>query len=367
MEKVFVVGLPKSGTTSLDAYFKCNNISSSHQICDGVPCALCIRRNLDADRPPLFGCNRSIAYTQLDWEFSDSAFKMCFFPQRDLRPFHEHYPFSTFVLNLRPALHWINSVNNWGTLRERLRRCNLTQMDLTDDANMIRFYNEHTKYVRQFAREHSHRLVEVDIESSSPPFPGAEPKCYAQRNSNKHDQMKSATTCFIGDNLLRFTWCYAAHHSIDDCVFHEDRQHKSLFFFWRPTLASIRSSSFSGCSIAVWNNLYHEVRTSPEVFIDVDERRKRLDEAYAHLRMYAARVIFYASDFPSNSFASETHSGISMRAAWEQQLEIVNTSTWLSVRADLMTQHVFTRDGRHYDNATVGLIYRTIAPLLEVR
>ena len=82
---VFVVGMPKSGTTSLYSFFHCNGIKSSHYCCcgsnrththcndGGKTCSECIRNNIKQNRPVLQECGDYKVYAQLDAEHGKSG------------------------------------------------------------------------------------------------------------------------------------------------------------------------------------------------------------------------------------------------------------------------------------------------------
>jgi hypothetical protein len=83
---VFVVGLPKVGTSSIHAMFECNGIKSSHYCCCGsnrthTHCndggrtfAECMRKNIKQKRPILEGCGDYNVYAQMDAEHGKSAY-----------------------------------------------------------------------------------------------------------------------------------------------------------------------------------------------------------------------------------------------------------------------------------------------------
>lgn len=168
---IIVMGLPKSGTTSISAYFRCGRIASSHFSCeiaeedvgskeDGADswrncrlpptrgtdagsfplCAVCIERNILQGWPPLEGCGPYDVFAELDsaehplpsvtsskrnlrswpsWSqlLSVSASDvqpLCSYPQiTHLDAIHDAYPNATFILNTRPVGHWIRSVSKW--------------------------------------------------------------------------------------------------------------------------------------------------------------------------------------------------------------------------------------------------------------
>ena len=94
---VIVLGLPKTGTTSLGEYFDCAGLKSSHYECpdarhDGNAdawCGVCVKNNVDARAPPMRGCGEYDVWAQLDFTGRPNAGSapglspgdVCFFPQ----------------------------------------------------------------------------------------------------------------------------------------------------------------------------------------------------------------------------------------------------------------------------------------------
>ena len=68
------MGMPKAGTSSISAFFKCAGLTTSHYEC-GVHtkadwsqyCGVCVHKNREAGRPPLEGCGSYQVFAQLDY------------------------------------------------------------------------------------------------------------------------------------------------------------------------------------------------------------------------------------------------------------------------------------------------------------
>jgi predicted SnoaL-like aldol condensation-catalyzing enzyme len=209
---VFVLGYPKSGTTSIWRFFHCSGIVSQHFCCcgdqsDHPPCetnsmAKCILRNMANERPILQGCGDYQVYAQLDGErpiYSDnqgmkgvllnngslhiqpkalrgnSLLMRHFLPQHfHLDEIHQHAPNATYVLPLRDPLVWANSAFKWFAMRGRFVNeyiAHNSSIERPGKARAVdflaRIYQEHTDFVRDFVRKHpTHRLVEVNITAS---------------------------------------------------------------------------------------------------------------------------------------------------------------------------------------------------------
>lgn len=181
---IIVLGLMKCGTSSLRDYFRTNPSNRvSHWKCKGTApnppryCGQCVSRNVEAGRPPLESCGDYNVWAQLDVAFQPAKMtkisgidnSSCYFPQVEaLRALIDSYPTATFILNHRPAEHWLQSVIHWHDLRSRLIRCNITGLPAgvgAKDDDMVRFYNRHTGNVLEaFPGPHRKRLVVLEVE-----------------------------------------------------------------------------------------------------------------------------------------------------------------------------------------------------------
>ena len=198
---IFVVGLPKAGTSSIHAMFECSGIRSSHYCCcgsnrththcndGGKSFAQCMGHNIKNGRPILENCGNYTVYAQMDSELGNSIF----LPQRfKLDLLHDYAPNATFILNVRPAEEWVKSVSNWFGLGGRF--LNLFKIDPKKVARyevLKEIFNNHTQFIRDFVQVHpSHSLVEVDISHSSAGTILADSfglieSCWGRHNENK--------------------------------------------------------------------------------------------------------------------------------------------------------------------------------------
>jgi hypothetical protein len=164
---ILVMGMPKSGTSSINDFFQCNGFRASHQYCGVVGfCGLAIRDNLQQQLPPLHGFDKQFdVFTQLDTNNPPSK---CYYPQiQALEEIHQHYPNTTLILNTRNSSAWLNSVSKWHGLRGRLTQCDLPGFPEgvgKKDEEMLEFYQNHLERIREFAKRYpSHHLIEVSI------------------------------------------------------------------------------------------------------------------------------------------------------------------------------------------------------------
>jgi hypothetical protein len=197
------LGMPKGGSTTLQAFFNCAGWNTGHNQEGG-----CMERSLRAGKPPIAGCRLTKgkqALLQLDVQIPPQ----CFFPQISfLDEIHQEKPHATFVMNFRPVDDWIRSArawngglaNRWGRPdfiskipglvkdqgREEIKGEALTQQEIRN------WLCGHVKHVREFVKQYpTHKLIELDLydtEGSSKVMASlfsANETCWGQSNANK--------------------------------------------------------------------------------------------------------------------------------------------------------------------------------------
>ena len=165
------LGFPKMGTSSLDEYFNCGNLTSTHFTCGTgaklYGCARCMTQSVRAGLPPLSKCGTADAYTQMD--------NGTFFPQVEfLEEIVSGHPDATFVLTFRSMMNWYRSLQNWPPnpkfqrMSNRLRWLDIAGFPRGKGANLREFaewYCSHVMRVRRFVEEYArNELVEINIE-----------------------------------------------------------------------------------------------------------------------------------------------------------------------------------------------------------
>lgn len=183
---VFVLSLPKSGTTSAQKYFNCaRRKSASHHwstLQDGtlVKNGACLGRNVELGRPMLEGCGDFDAWTDAGSIYSDvvngTEMKKCFFPSvHGLEQIATHYPNASVLLTVRDAHEWYRSVKGWnkGALFKQLTKFCAgfpEPRQRNDEAAWVRFYESHTESIRRFSETHpSLTYVQVSLGAAETP------------------------------------------------------------------------------------------------------------------------------------------------------------------------------------------------------
>ena len=192
-EPILNVGFPKAGSTTLNYYFQCSNITAVHgRVGEGI-----FDRLKNGTSPLLPGINKLMrfrkrrprefsgmqAFTQLDWDRGRGHF-----PQISLLDeLHEQHPNSTMVIVFRPIPDWIKSTAHYKGMKERFaefdmpglvleasqrqrledyRANKIPQKDLIglSDVQMARWWCGHVLHIREYVKAYpGHALIELDL------------------------------------------------------------------------------------------------------------------------------------------------------------------------------------------------------------
>jgi Sulfotransferase domain len=184
-EKIIVVGMPKSGTSSVTKFFQkqqkqffkrachfgcaipvdANGYGTYNNKTFGRYLGVCMAEAKEKKLPLIKTCGDYEVIGQMDF----SKANKCYMPQITmLQELHDEHPDATFILNLRNVHHWTSSVSRWGGMHTRLSRfCGENVGPKNAKGISLRtWYQEHTTRIRQFVADHpTHALVEIDVES----------------------------------------------------------------------------------------------------------------------------------------------------------------------------------------------------------
>ena len=220
---VLVASLPKSGTVSVWRYFLCGGQKASHLYAklngtvDFTPATAggsgsgagkrpspkknqnqkqmisgqCMRRNYISQRPLLHNCGNYDIWSDTGYIKIPPTPHHCYYPNiHGLHAWYESYPHSTIILLKRNPITWSHSIQNWGNggLLKRWKICQLPGFIIenndTNDGNtnttqplvvpynsienLIRFYEWHVHFIRNFTRNHpTLTYIETSLEDSN--------------------------------------------------------------------------------------------------------------------------------------------------------------------------------------------------------
>jgi len=164
---ILLVGLPKTGTSTIHTFFERSGYHSCHYKCaNDLYCGLCIRVAVEKGIPPLRTCGGYVVWAQMDIE----SLSHCHFPQIvNLEALHQEAPNATMVLSLRNMTRWVRSVKHWvggdqRSMAARLTKCSYGP-ESKGEEDLIKWHHNHIQRIRDFVAKYpSHRLVEINIE-----------------------------------------------------------------------------------------------------------------------------------------------------------------------------------------------------------
>jgi hypothetical protein len=148
---IILLGFPKSGTSSFQKLFKILGIESYHQIYKNIFIAQIMKRNLKCNKPLLYGFDKHIAITQLDYCFPDLGF----WPQiTHYERLYDENKDAIFILNKRNSIELLESFKKWNSLNERIININpelfVNINGTTNDEKLINLFNTHYENIETF-------------------------------------------------------------------------------------------------------------------------------------------------------------------------------------------------------------------------
>lgn len=153
--KLFVVGFPKSGTTTLTVALEASGMKPVHWAdAEGRFVGQLIYDNVLAGRDPFAALEAYDAVTQAD--VCVPAHRVNFWPNLDfaiLSAIRAAHPQCLFLLNHRDPERVVRSIDDWPALRERLVKSEIPGLPAgmgASDSEMIRWIENHYAACRRF-------------------------------------------------------------------------------------------------------------------------------------------------------------------------------------------------------------------------
>lgn len=171
--KLFVVGFPKSGTTTLTAALEASGLKAAHWgDSQGRFIGQTIYRNVLAGRDPLASLEEYDAITQAD--VCIPAQRLNYWPNLDfsiLGKIRESHPECLFLLNTRDPAKVCASIDRWPSLRQRIVRASIPGLPArmgAKDEEIVRWIENHYAACRRFFGSDP-QFLELAIEDEAAP------------------------------------------------------------------------------------------------------------------------------------------------------------------------------------------------------
>ena len=198
--KIFVIGFPKSGTSSITDCLKAAGISTAHLLHESQPLGVAMMKSLREGKLMLSNFPENLtAYTQMDvllqCEHKKRKCKWNAWPQLVAVPVLDlQYPCSKFILNKRSINDHINSINKWRDFRRRIVENDLPFLPRgkgSTDCELASWIQRHYDAMEAYFQGRPRDFLAIDIdrefdfvESELKEFLGLEDLKWTRSNAN---------------------------------------------------------------------------------------------------------------------------------------------------------------------------------------
>jgi hypothetical protein len=171
--KLFVVGFPKSGTTTLTHALEASGMKPAHWAdADGKFVGQTIYENVLSGRDPFAGLEEYDSITQAD--VCVPAQRVNFWPNLDfaiLAKIRAAHPDCLFLLNTREPKKICSSIDRWPSLRDRIVQASIPGLPSRmgrEDEEIVRWIENHFAACRRYFAGDP-KFLELDIEDEKAP------------------------------------------------------------------------------------------------------------------------------------------------------------------------------------------------------
>jgi protein O-GlcNAc transferase len=167
--RIFVIGFPKCGTSSINNALISKGVPSIHWALDPDRLVLLVGLSIEKakkeGKPLLSYLKNYRALTQMETCIDEHR---CYWPQLlDVPTLDSQYPKSKFIFNDRDIYKWVNSVSKWripshGSLRERLIKANIPGLPKgkgSNDSELIDWYIWHKNNMIDYFKNKDNFIV----------------------------------------------------------------------------------------------------------------------------------------------------------------------------------------------------------------
>jgi len=164
-DKIFVLGFPKSGTTTVDTALRESGLKTAHWHSPKGFCGELIYKAYNEGVNPLKYLNDYDCVTQAD--VCSPSDNLNYWPNLDfgvIKQIERYNPKCLFLLNTRKPEDILSSFKRWGFYDKRIRRSEIPGLPagIGNDKNIISWINSHYNHCREYFYGKDNYL-EIDI------------------------------------------------------------------------------------------------------------------------------------------------------------------------------------------------------------
>lgn len=173
LRKIFVVGFPKSGTSTLQKALQATGYRSAHwQTQSGEFVGKLMYQGLEEHDDPWHFLSEYDAITQADICLPENGLNH--WPNLDfdiIRKIEERHPDCLFILNYREPASTVSSIKRWNTMQDRFTRSDIPGLPRGKgrDNELVDWIQQHMAAVRQFF-DGKDNFIEIDIADHQAPL-----------------------------------------------------------------------------------------------------------------------------------------------------------------------------------------------------
>ncbi|WP_176503771.1 sulfotransferase [Cobetia sp. 5-11-6-3] len=166
-DKIFVLGFPKSGTTTIDKALKMSGLRTAHWVVDNGYCGKLIYDAYNATGDPLAYLSDYDCITQGDVCLPHE--KLNYWPNLDfkiIKAIQDKHSNCLFILNRRPAKDILSSLKRWNNYDKRIKKSEIPGLPagVGSDENIVRWIENHYSVCNEYFSDKTNYL-ELDIYS----------------------------------------------------------------------------------------------------------------------------------------------------------------------------------------------------------
>jgi protein O-GlcNAc transferase len=172
-KKIFIVGFPKSGTSTITRALNSSGLPSAHwKIESQQYVGALIYRGFQQYNDPWYFFSKYSAITQADVCLPSEGLN--YWPNLDfvvIKAIEDMYPECLFLLNYRDPIKIVSSIKRWSDLQQRLKESEIIGLpkNIGSDSELKQWIEAHFEKVRNYFLN-KENFLEIDISKDSAPI-----------------------------------------------------------------------------------------------------------------------------------------------------------------------------------------------------